>query len=646
MRLQVKELYLKNFKGIKEQTLSLVSGTNEIHGRNGAGKTTIVDAFNWLLFDKDSQERSQFEIKPLNFMNEVEHGLEPTVSAIIQVDDKELQLKKVYKERWEKPRGQADKVFTGNTTDYYVDGLKLKKKSEYTKVVADLLDEKVFKLLTNPRRFNELKWEERREILMKLIGGFSDDLVFNSEKSLLELNELLGDSDVEKFYELTKQKISQQNKELKNIPIRIDEANNSMVDDDFEAIETELGQLKNELSSVNAQIADASKVSDSDVRKQAAISNAKLRKNEMETEVRDRFTSKKTELSTEKSQKTIDVAVKSKELEAKKTEKADIEKKNAKFAEDKEALRQEWYQEDEKQFEFDGDLEMCPACKRPYSDMDKQEIVNVAHGHFNQEKATKLQEIQRQGTDLNVVIQINDEKIAAIDKEIESLETEVKCLNSQIKRYDDALKKYADINALVAAEFENDKTYQRYKQLSEETLEQKTLDQLDDGLEITKQDLETKIENLQERYSFKATNEKTSERIETLKADERRIANEIAKLEGHQYLCEEFTRKKVDLLDSRINEKFELVKFKMFNVQVNGGLTLTCEAMVNGVPYSNANNAAQINAGLDIIRALQQHYDFYAPIFIDNRESVNEIIDLDSQIINLSVSLSEELVVA
>jgi DNA repair exonuclease SbcCD ATPase subunit len=521
------------------------------------------------------------------------------------------------------------------------------KKGPYTEKIGAILNYDIFKLLTDPRKFSEgIKWGDRRDILIDLIGGYSDEQVFSLDEEMLRLKKIVGKSEVEEFYELTKHEISTLNKEVKKIPVRIDEAHNSIVDDDFDAIETELGQLKNELKSVNEQIADSSKVSDSDVRKQATINDAKLRANEMETAVKDKYLKEKSGLVSEMSERKIDLAVKDKELKSKLGAIKSLVIDNEKLTTDQDKLREKWHAESDKVFSFDEDLDGCPVCKRPYSDVDKQELMTVAHEHFKAEKARRLQVIQREGTNLSASINLNNEKIKTTQTEIETLESEIKCLNSQVKHYKGAIEKFADMDALVAGELEGDKTYQRYKQLSLETIEQKTLDQLDDGLQIKKQDIETKIESLQERYSFKAINTKTSERIETLKTDERKIAEKIAELEGYQYLCEEFTRKKVDLLDSRINEKFSLVKFKMFKEQVNGGLALTCEAIVNGVPYSNANNAAQINAGLDIINALQEYYNFSCPIFIDNRESVTEIIDMDSQIINLSVSLSEELVVA
>ena len=112
--------------------------------------------------------------------------------------------------------------------------------------------------------------------------------------------------------------------------------------------------------------------------------------------------------------------------------------------------------------------------------------------------------------------------------------------------------------------------------------------------------------------------------------------NEIAELEGVEFTIAELKHRLIDKVESRINSMFTLVKFKMYETQINGGEAETCEALVDGVPYStNLNTAARINAGLDVINAISKHHGIHAPIWIDNRESITNLLHTDSQIINL-----------
>jgi DNA repair protein SbcC/Rad50 len=107
------------------------------------------------------------------------------------------------------------------------------------------------------------------------------------------------------------------------------------------------------------------------------------------------------------------------------------------------------------------------------------------------------------------------------------------------------------------------------------------------------------------------------------------------KFEKQKYLIEQFIIAKVNLLEETINSRFKIVKWKLFDVQINGGIAECCEAMVDGVTYPNVNHAGKVNAGLDIINVLASHYGCIAPIWIDFRESVSKIIDTQSQVINL-----------
>ncbi|MGV8131376.1 MAG: hypothetical protein ACP5N7_04740, partial [Candidatus Pacearchaeota archaeon] len=140
-------------------------------------------------------------------------------------------------------------------------------------------------------------------------------------------------------------------------------------------------------------------------------------------------------------------------------------------------------------------------------------------------------------------------------------------------------------------------------------------------------------------------NDRLKTRINELSEEERKLAQELAKLERQEILTETFIRAKSDILEQRVNGMFSLVKFKLFNEQINGGLTETCVPTIYGVPFPDANNAAKYNAGIDIINALSKKYSVTAPIFIDNREGINRIIPTNAQIINLIVSKDEKLTI-
>ena len=116
------------------------------------------------------------------------------------------------------------------------------------------------------------------------------------------------------------------------------------------------------------------------------------------------------------------------------------------------------------------------------------------------------------------------------------------------------------------------------------------------------------------------------------------VSKQIADLEQSIFTAESFEKAKSDMVEDKVNELFKVVRFRMFTKQINGGIAPDCEILINGVPFSDANTASQINAGIEIINILCSHYSVSAPIFVDNRESCTVIIPTKSQLINLVVS--------
>ena len=162
MQIKIKTLKLENFKGIKDLTIDFKDTTN-IYGDNAVGKTTIFDAYSWLLWDKDSLNRKDFAIKPYDKNGEEVHNLESVVEGDFSFDDTDLNLKKIYKEVWTKKRGSTQAEFTGHTTDYYINAVPVKKK-EYNERIKSVLSEDNFNLLSNPLYFNQfLVKTERRD---------------------------------------------------------------------------------------------------------------------------------------------------------------------------------------------------------------------------------------------------------------------------------------------------------------------------------------------------------------------------------------------------------------------------------------------------------------------------------------------------
>lgn len=160
----------------------------------------------------------------------------------------------------------------------------------------------------------------------------------------------------------------------------------------------------------------------------------------------------------------------------------------------------------------------------------------------------------------------------------------------------------------------------------------KAIKQEIDGIDTQISECESTIARIQQR-------ENGQKRIEELKIQEQQLAREYERLESELFLCETFVKTKVGLLEARVNGMFEFTRWKLFEELINGGISEVCEATVDGVPYSSGlNNGMRIASGMDCIKVLQKHYNFAAPIWIDNAEAFCHLPEMNCQVVKLFVS--------
>lgn len=639
MEIRLKKMTLKNFKGIKDFEISLDGLDASIYGDNGTGKTTLYDAFMWLLFDKDSLNRASFGIKTLKD-GQVIHGLDHEVEAMLEADGKPLTLKKIYYEKWTKVRGSSQKTFSGHTTDYFINEVPVKKK-EYIEKITELGEEEIFRLLTDPRYFNEIMhWEDRRKMLLEVCGDISDADVIASDKKLDKLSKVLGNRTIEDHKKVIAAKRKEINQQLERIPIRIDEVQNGLPDIeglDFDQLQADIKKyrtMQEARRKTISRIETGGEIAEKE--KQIAQLETELLKIKQEHESKEReafysLVSERDKLSSEHTK------ILSK-LWAKQDEAERVKEQIIRGEKEVKILRQKWYEENEKTFDYDQD-NVCPTCGQDIPDHQLEEARDSALKAFNLEKSERLEAINKQGRD--IAADVADKKIdySALSEECESLEKRAEGIDSRISELE---RKIADIEAAFGAVEDTDAYKANVEQVEAlktdiRRLRVSTESQIEKEKEgIAK--LEAEIAEMQTKSAFKEQYEKGIARIAELGAEEKKLAAELEELDEQLYLTEEFTKVKVNLLESSINSKFKMARFKMFEVQINGGIKECCETVYEGVPYSDLNNAARINIGLDIINTLSEHYNFSAPIFVDNRESVTKLTDVNAQVISLVVS--------
>lgn len=640
MQIKISNLKLKNFKGIKNLEINFEGKNANIYGKNATGKTTVFDAFKWLFFDKDSSDRKDFNIKTLDENNKPIHFLEHEVEAILLIDGVDMTFKKMLKEKWVTKRGETQQEFSGHETSYWIDEVPVKKK-DYEEKINSLVPESLFKLITDPLYFNkQLKWQERREILTNISGNqITDEEILNANEEFKTLQQNLNGRSIEDYNKVVASKIKDLNKEKEKIPIRIDELTNTLItehDINYEELEKEKANCKVEIQKIDAEMTDIQTRAKENMKKADQLAAAKNELNTLKLKL-------ETEHSKQQSEATIKLESEKAILESRKRNlAAELEERKQKV-ENAESSKQELYKKWDEllntKLEFDPNSFICPTCKREYPAEKKEELKGAFINNFNEHKESEKQRINKEGQALNSVIEENRNKIEEIQETIQKTEKELLDINTKLE---ENAKEQSNIGPFDVTKLPQ---YQeKIKQVEElQTAISKIVQSDTTEISNKKAKLVDQINEIDKKLNERDTQEKTKARIEELEAEEESISQKVQELEAQQYQIEEFTKTKVELLENAINSNFEIVRFRLFDTQINDGLVECCDTLVNGVPYADVNNAHKILAGLDIIKTLSRFYNTSAPIFIDNRESINSLHTISAQIISLIVTTDSQL---
>lgn len=636
--MKLTKLEILNFKGLKSFELNL-NGDVVIRGDNATGKTTVFDSVCWLLFSKDSLDRADFEIKTLDGGEPI-HKVNHEVTGTFTLDDGgTIELQRVYREKYSSPRG-GEVTMTGHTTDYFVDGVP-KKEKEYKEIVSSLVDESIFKLITNPLYFNETySWQNRRKLLLEMCGDISDEDVIASHDELKALTDILSGHSVDDHRKVVAAKKTAINKELEMLPVRIDEvlrgkpevtANPEVLRINIDTLNVDIEKLEND----KALLQNGHSLVD----KRAELKNVQRKIMARETELQMEYKKQYSMKSNEYDAVVSEINCLTAKLEDTKRR---IDDSAATINLIQGLIGELTIQRSQINAEtFVADVnDHCPTCGQKLPAEQIQDAYAKAEANYNLKKSKRLEDIEHS-------IKLKEQDIEGIKKRDSSLEP-VETIEALIKAKELEKKTITEEIEKLTTEpsLNDDSEYADLK--AEELMLQMAID--DDNSDHSEEiaELEIKIsDNKTERMKLEQELNKFAEikrielRVSELEAKQAELSEEKMKLDEASYLMDEFVKAKINMLEESINARFKLARFKMFNVMLNGNVEECCETTYKGVPYRSMNNAARINVGLDIINALTSYFKVNAPVFIDNAEAVTDFISVNSQTIKLIVDESE-----
>lgn len=638
MKMQLVSLVLENFKCHEHLEIHFDGRNANIYGENAAGKSSIYDGLTWLLFGKDSHGKKDFEIKPLTLEGDVkDHAAITSVEAVVRVDGVERKLKRTYYEIWSTKRGSAEATFDGHSSDYFVDDVPCKK-NEFARRVGEIIEENAFRLLTSITYFAaELPWQERRATLFDVAAVATDEEILASDAQFEPLTAAMQGLTLDDY----RKKLSAQRKGLNKVrtdtPARLDECKKTVADlsgIDFGALEHQRAEIQSRRTETQRELDQAEHDGGrtelqnqlTGVRNELGRlenENAAYRLAQQQAQGADETTPIRQSLNAIRAQESR----RQSDLEYLRTRQKSLDDEVS-------ACRARWDTINKEQFQGGT----CPTCGQTLP----QGKLEASKAAFERDKARRKGEAVDAANRAKKALEDVRNDITKLEQETAESQKQAEELISRLQQLESAPKvEIADMDNYAVQKAELD---------AQAAEIQKKLDGLDKQSAARRKvlrdalaDSDRELDRLSGEISKKTALEYANKRMEELRAQAAAASDELNQLDGMLFLCEEFTRYKVKFIEESINRRFSLVRFRLFREQINGGLEDCCDVTVDGIPYATGlNSGAKVNAGIDIINTLSQHYGAQVPLFVDNAESVTQLAKADTQVIRLVASEADK----
>ncbi|MCC8128606.1 MAG: hypothetical protein LIO51_01525 [Clostridiales bacterium] len=637
-------LTLERFKGVERLELDFGGKSGTVYGRNGTGKSSIYDAWAWLMTGKDSGGQTLADvngcsIKPLDGEgNVLDHAAHTAVTGVLSVDGRELTLRREYYEKWTRKRGQAEESYDGNTTDYFVDGVPVQKKL-YDETVAQIAPPEQFRVLSDLYTFASLDDRSRRDVLLQVAGLGDEREIMAADERFAPLLAATETDSLEQYTKKVKSLRKKLNDQRAAIPARLDEVKRSVEELaglPFDELRQSVTDLEAEEARLNGQLSQTG--ADRTAALRVQVGELENRRNALELENRQYRQQQETARPDprEKRQELNRLQVSYRyESERYHSAQRDAEKYEARL----EQSREDWrtaYRE-----RYPGNA-ICPTCGQTLPAEKQAEAKAVWQEHHEK----KLNDAISEGGRMKTLSARSREQAAEVQSRMVELENRIAQAKDELAALEDApTGEIADLPGFegrmgeIMAELNEARQALQSATEDAETATRK--------LRTQKETVSAELRSLREQLAREDILRRAREREKALQQQTREVSEQIAQTDRTLDLIDQFTRYKTEHVTDSINGCFRLARFRLFQRQVDGGLVDCCDVMCGGVPYKgDLNDGARVCVGLDIIDTLSRHYSLRLPVFVDNAESVNadRMPTLDNQVIRLAVTDTDEKV--
>lgn len=628
-------LELNNFKCHSHLKIDFNGRNVCLLGDNAVGKSSVYDSLTWVLFSKDSRGNGDkaIEVKPLGENGEVkDHNAQTAVDVVLSVDGEEIALRRTLQEVWTTRRGSSEPIFTGNISDYFINGVPVKKNA-FSEKVDELVNEDTFRLLTNVSYFpNDISWQERREILFRLSSVADDREIMLTAEKFFPILDCMGKLSVDDY----KKKLLAEKRGFvgakTEIPARISECQKTIEDVegmDFDAARAKIATLSAEKAAYESELLS--------IERNTAAEGKRMEIREVQLEL----AALDNENKAHRAQQTADApdtAAMRRNLErlqaqhrAKMRTLVDENKYVERLDNDINSARERWIAVNGETFSGGS----CPTCGQALPAAQ----LKAATDGFEAQKAKRLREIEQTAN-------ANKEARAAAWARIASAELEIADLESEVTKEAGVLTD-AENHVVAVTDMPGYSEKREVIQRRIDALNGELADIMTDSTSARSKlfgqiaEVKQEIESWNVYLGRESLLEYSRKRVEELQEDARNAAEKLDAIEEMLFLIDEYSRYKTQFVEDSINSMFRIARFRLFREQANGGIEDRCDVTLNGIPYINLNSGAKINVGIDIINTLSRAYGVTVPLFVDNAESVTNLEKSDCQIIRLVVSKND-----
>ena len=632
----LKKVVLENFMCYVHAEFDFYAIT-KIMAKNGKGKSTIATAYLWCLFNCDYGLKDNPVVRREVDGKSID-DMDTSVELTLDVDGKEITMKKVQKRTYSKDGGSYK-----DDNEYFINDVPktLKDFNAYLDV-----DMNVFKMCSNVNAFLNQKPAEMREYLFSLVGDVTDLDIASQKAELAELVPLLNKYTVEELSAMNK---ATKTKIAKDLPILDGQIKEKERDIQLKQA-IEVSDLELQKNSLKVQITDCvAKQTDNDKliaeydKASSDILNLKFELSDM---------SRKANETNVKTRRDIEDRISDKQFLVRQTEKtiADTEKniecqQNTIDSINKnlQDIRDKWKAENERK--FDENSLICSYCGQEYPEDKKEQI----KADFESHKAEELKIITNNGNLIKGKLDENKKILEDLQKELPQHKESLEMLNTAIA---DLKKQLAELPQEIDVS-----ATKEYKALEQQIAEKEQAMHKANDISAVKAELKAQETALRQRLAecesqiAKSDTAADEQRLEELK--QTRIDSEQNKTNAEKILdlLDELDKAKNEALTEAVNSHFGLVKWQLFTYTKSGGYKSCCIPTVEGksILTTMSNKGNRILGRVDICNSIQKISGISVPIILDDSESLStdnqkKVAEMvDSQLIMLIVNDSEKL---